>query len=539
MAVSLACVGCTRADFAAFRRERLGLPERREPVILAAVGDIMLSRGVAQEIRKRGDVGHPFSGVIGYLRGADVVFGNLECPLTPGPEIGPRDMILRADPGLRTALAESGFTVLSLANNHALDFGADGLADTLRNLQAVGVECVGAGWDESEAYGAAHFEVGGIRLAFLAYCEPGLAAGSPGVTGTAGEGAVPGASAGTAPGGSAGMISDAPVIAVLDLDRMRAGIREARERADYVVVSMHVGTEYSRDPDSTQVQYARAAVDAGADLVIGHHPHVVQRAERYRDAYIFYSLGNFVFDQVWSRATREGVAVRIFIGSMGLERIELAPVIINGVRPEILRGEEAEAVLSRLSLDVERVVVRGEGGDECAERYTVYPPGPRPGSRTTKRCESDLDADGRVEEYLLRDGRLTITVDREQVWQSPEDWWVDDFTLGDADNDGARELGLSVWKEGSFGPDRPFWVHEEDRSVRNHLFIFRPAGGSLKAVWQSSNLDRPNYAISLEDFDGDGLNELVTVEGDYSDPGKQRTGVWRWSGWGFSRVSEP
>lgn len=509
-------------DFAAFRERRLALPEGREPLVLVAVGDIMLSRGVAGQIERHGDIHHPFSRMKGFLRGGDIVFGNLECPLTPGRKIGIREMVLRADPGLETALAASGFTILSLANNHTPDFGADGIRDTLRNLSAAGIQCVGAGMNDREAYAARYIEEKGVRLAFLAYTDPRLVPASYG--------------AGT----------DNPGIAFLDMDMMRTGIENARRAADFLVVSLHFGTEYAENPDANQIRCARAAVDAGADFVLGHHPHVVQRMERYRGKYILYSLGNFVFDQMWSRATREGLAVKLFIDKSGVKKMEFAPLLINNdAQPEILTGEDAEAVLDRLETDVETICVPGPGADDggggeiAATRHVAYPPGPRVESRLAKIQEFDLDNDGVNECYSLRDGRIEIRVDSRVIWRSPDEWWVDYFFLGDANNDGVPDLNLSVWKQGSFGPQRPFWVDREDGSIRNHLFIFDLVGGSLKPVWQSSNLDRPNYEMTIEDFDGDGRNELVALEGDYEDPGIRRTSVWRWNGWGFSRVSLP
>ncbi len=114
---------------------------------------------------------------------------------------------------------------------------------------------------------------------------------------------------------------------------------------------------------------------------------------------------------------------------------------------------------------------------------------------------------------------------------------MDDFFLGDSDNNSIPELNLLVWKAGSFGPHKPFWVTEEDYSVKNHLFIFKLVEGVIKPVWQSSNLDRPNYKAGLADLDGDGTNELVVMEGEYDDPGVREAGVWRWNGWGFSKIS--
>ena len=159
--------------------------------------------------------------------------------------------------------------------------------------------------------------------------------------------------------------------------------------------------------------------------------------------------------------------------------------------------------------------------------------------RLVQELQFDLDGDGTAENYLLRDGTLTIELDSCIIWQTPHDWWVDYFFFGDADNNGAPELNLIVWKAGRFGPQKPFWIEEDDPGVKNHFFIFKLAEGSIKPVWQSSNLDRPNYRAALVDLSGDGENELVALEGCYNDPVKRKITVWKWNGWGFTRITVP
>lgn len=169
-------------------------------------------------------------------------------------------------------------------------------------------------------------------------------------------------------------------------------------------------------------------------------------------------------------------------------------------------------------------------------RYLLNIPEPLPEYRLEKVRSFDIDKNGLHESYSLQDGVLKVNFDTKTIWQSPESWWVDDFFLGDADNDGIYNLNLLVWKAGSFGSRRPFWITGEDKSIKNHLFIYIPAEGSFKPIWQSSNLDCPNYGSVLEDIDDDGKNELIVSEGDYSIPGERRVSVWRWNGWGFSRI---
>lgn len=511
--------GLPEEDFAAFREKKLKLPSRTEPVCLIAAGDIMLSRGVAGEIRKHGgDPLHPFLKMQEYLKSGDIVFGNLENPITPGREIMMPEMTLRADPGSETALRDAGFTMLSLANNHLLNFGARGLLDTLRYLDNAGIGHAGAGETEEEAFAAKFIDVKGLRLAFLAFTDPALVP-DPYLAG-----------------------AGRPGVAFLDREKMAAAVQGAKEKADFVVVSIHAGTEYEPLPDQAQMRFARQAVDAGADLVLGHHPHVVQKVEKYKGKYIFYSLGNLVFDQKWSRATRIGLTAKIYISADGVEKFELLPVYINDQdQPQVLADEEARTVLENTGLRLEETIVPAWDEENRvfreAGRYICYARKPLLQARLVKNRRFDLDRDGTPEDYSLRDGKLEVAKGSQIIWHSQDDWWVDDFFLGDANNDGVSELSLLVWKSGSFGPHKPFWITQEDMSVKNHLFIFKLAGGVIKPVWQSSNLDRPNYEAALTDLDGDGENELMVTEGDYADPGKREACIWKWNGWGFSKIS--
>lgn len=156
-------------------------------------------------------------------------------------------------------------------------------------------------------------------------------------------------------------------------------------------------------------------------------------------------------------------------------------------------------------------------------------------------ARADLDNDGQKETYRLKNGTLKVQLDQEQIWASDPAWRVTDFALEDVTNDGKSDLSMSVWKAGNFGVAKPFWVEENDMSVKNHFFVFNLLKGKMEAVWQSSNLDEPNCSFAVKDIDGDGKNELLTVEGDYADAPKcikRKKGVWKWNGWGFSREEE-
>ncbi len=156
---------------------------------------------------------------------------------------------------------------------------------------------------------------------------------------------------------------------------------------------------------------------------------------------------------------------------------------------------------------------------------------------TSQEKWADLNGNSIDESYILTAGRLTITESQKTIWQSPSDWQIDSFFLADANNDGLLDLNLSLWKPGSFGTSKPFWLKENDPSVKNHFFIYNLSGDKLKMVWGSSNLSAPNCEFLIQDINGDSQNELVVIEGEYL-TGTACQGryvaLWRWNGWGFS-----
>ncbi len=163
--------------------------------------------------------------------------------------------------------------------------------------------------------------------------------------------------------------------------------------------------------------------------------------------------------------------------------------------------------------------------------------------------QADLDQDDRLETYLLKGLRLTVTEDGRVIWQSPADWRVAQFVLADSNNDGLVDLNMVVWKRGSFGAYRPFWFKGEDRAYCNHLYVFDLSRGQIKPVWMSSGLEAPIISLNIRDVDGDGSNELAVVEQppgtadkDTAPAGKPaciRLTYWRWDVWGFTRVALP
>ncbi len=258
-----------------------------------AVGDIMLSRNVAAKSLAARDPLLPFKGAADLLAFTDFNFANLESPLSGNDKYNPSgSLVFNAVPALAAGLSQYNFKILNLANNHALDQGETGLKYTSDFLDQAGIRRVGLGANLDEAWQPAIVEVRGIKIAFIGASYSSV--------------------------NDSGQTRNGFVARIDDVERLRKAVAAARQSgADFIVVTMHAGTEYTRTPSAAQTAFAHAAIDADADMVIGAHPHWIQTIEKYQGKYIFYSLGNFIFDQMWSRDTREGLAIKITLSKIG------------------------------------------------------------------------------------------------------------------------------------------------------------------------------------------------------------------------------
>jgi len=280
---------------------------------LMFVGDIMLSRAVGRKMRLEENFRWPFEKIKEYLRWADLLFGNLECPITEGRPIRSGEMVFRADPEVVEGLKWTGFDILSLANNHTMNWGELGLKDTFKYLDDAGISYVGAGIDITQALEPKILEVDGLKIAFLAFNDSDVVPISYEATDTR---------AGTA---------------FMRILQMKEKVGEAKEKADLVVVSMHSGTEYAYQPNNRQINFAKSAIEAGADLVVGHHPHVIQKTEEHEDGWVAYSLGNFVFDQTFSERTRRGQILEVIVEEGKIKEVKTTDVRINDFyQPELI-----------------------------------------------------------------------------------------------------------------------------------------------------------------------------------------------------------
>jgi len=294
-------------------------------IVINAVGDVMLAGRWAAGIRKSG-YDSPFRGVAAELKAGDITIANLESPIArSGSEYTDKRFRFRADPELAAALKRSGIDLVTLANNHTMDFGAGALAETMQHLQNAGIAWVGAGSDLAEARKMALYSIKDKKVAFLGYSltRP--------VEFYAGR-----SRAGTAPGLEKIFVED---------------IRRARQEADYVIASFHWGTEGSSQVQPYQRRVAHLAIDAGADVIIGHHPHVLRGIERYKSGIVFYSLGNLVFASK-GRTADAGAMIRLHF-SEGVREAELLPLDILhsrvGFQPQPAPAAQAARIIERLN----------------------------------------------------------------------------------------------------------------------------------------------------------------------------------------------
>jgi len=299
-------------------------------VTMIAVGDVMLSRGVGNRIAQFGPE-FPFAPTAHLLQSCDVAFANLESPISMlGKPMERKEVLFRAAPKSVLGLMYAGIDVVSLGNNHALDYGEDALFETMDILAKNRISYTGVGMNGKAAHRPANIAIKNTKISFLAYSANFY------LTVEAAE-------------GKAG-------VAVIRKEQLKADIKKAKEWADIVVVSFHWGWEYSNHPTDRDKEIAHLVIDAGADLVIGHHPHVIQGVETYNGGLICYSLGNFIFDQD-NEITHRGLILRCAFSKGGIKEAELLPIQIDPkeFRPRLASNETRQSILEevkKLSADL-------------------------------------------------------------------------------------------------------------------------------------------------------------------------------------------
>lgn len=273
--------------------------DKQDLSTLAFVGDIMLSRRVGLTIKKRG-LAYPFLNIREELSKYDLIFGNLESVISDQGNKANQPITFRASPETVNILKEAGFSIVSLANNHALDYGGKALLDCLNILKENGIKATGAGRNIEEASSLNYIEVNGINIGFMAYNSiPPL-----GLRAT----------------------KSSPGVNYLNKESIASEISRVSKTVDLLIVSLHWGIEYQHIQSKEQEEVANELLRSGAHIIIGHHPHVLQPVYIFNQSKIVaYSLGNFIFDQDFSEETSTGGVLLIQLYGKRVVGLEFKP----------------------------------------------------------------------------------------------------------------------------------------------------------------------------------------------------------------------
>ena len=314
-------------------------PDPDGEITLMAVGDVMLGRFV--DSRYQGRISS--DKISGVFRSADVIFGNLEACFGGGISPAQQKAVnLKAPDSALSALKDLGFTVVSLANNHCEDFGADAVAHTQTLLETNGIRNFGGFSQQGKAIPLL-LTIKTVSIGLLGYSAhvPSTAPAGPGYSG----------------------------IAPLSSESVLSDIAALRPRVDVLIASVHWGRECSDGPTAEQVTMAHQMADAGVDVVWGHHPHVLQGVENYKGKLIAYSLGNFIFDQVGSGAT-QSMILQCDIRKRRIFKVRVIPVMVDRYLPRLANAEEGMTLLNhvrrlsdQLTLDPDMPVWRIQWND--------------------------------------------------------------------------------------------------------------------------------------------------------------------------------
>lgn len=315
-----------------------GEPEDGELVHLHFAGDVIFSGSVESKLKKEG-YHYPYEYVRELFENDDLSVLNLETPVTTrGTPAEDKSFVFKAPPKALPSMHQAGVDAVSLANNHTLDQGVEGLLDTMKHLKDSGIHYFGAGTNKQEAYAPVYLERKGIKIALCGFSR-----------------VIPKAD------WAAGKNKPGLAVAYDSAEAVKA-VQGARQNADLVIVMTHWGKERTTKLEKHQTTLAREFVDAGADLVIGGHPHVLQGLERYKGKWIAYSTGNFIFtkkasaEDTWDTAVFEAKCTK-----HGDCRMRLLPFRTEVGQPVPLQGEEGARILKKVESLSRNIAIDANG----------------------------------------------------------------------------------------------------------------------------------------------------------------------------------
>lgn len=287
-----------------------GAARPKDGIVMFATGDVLPARTVNASVTRMNNFRYPVEKTADFLKTADIVFINLETPLIPDCPVTVEGMIFCGDSRNIEALTAAGVDVANVANNHTGNYGSEGITQTVRLLRENNISVSGH-------EGPAILTVKGKKFGFLGYND---------------------------------IDHKESGVAWADKERIVSDIRTLRPQVDFIIVAYHWGVEYVALPQQRQIDLGRTSIDAGADLVIGNHPHWVQGVEMYKGKLITYAHGNFIFDQMWSRETQEGVVGEYVFTDTGLTSVRYFPIIIDNYagQPRFASPAESTRIFNQM-----------------------------------------------------------------------------------------------------------------------------------------------------------------------------------------------
>jgi poly-gamma-glutamate capsule biosynthesis protein CapA/YwtB (metallophosphatase superfamily) len=281
------------------------LPKNKPLFSMLFVGDVMLDRGIRETVETKygGDYLKMFDFIKTSIARSDVSILNLEGPASDKGSDKYNLYSFRMDPDVLKVLRTVGFNVISFTNNHVGDWGRDAFNDTIDRAGHKDFTVIGAGLDYNSAKKPIILEKSGIKVGFLGFSDVGP--------------------------NSMESSEETSGILLLSDPNLESIIKEAKKDINHLVVVVHWGEEYRTDPTERQIEFGRRLVDWGVTVVVGHHPHVIEPTEKYKNGFIAYSLGNFIFDQHFSKETMEGEILEITLNKNGIESSNIKKVVLD------------------------------------------------------------------------------------------------------------------------------------------------------------------------------------------------------------------
>jgi len=509
-------------------------------VSFCAVGDVLLDRGVRTMIRREG-VDYPFKYVGNIIKSHDLAFCNLECPVPRRGFPLNKKYCFRADSSFIEGVVNAGFDIISIANNHTLDWDRSGFTSTQDLLLKNGLYPVGGGKNQKEARSPTIVTINGLKFAFFAFMDM-----------------LPDAII---------YLEDKPGPAYATTEEIVREIEKIRDKVDFIIVSFHWGIEFNRYPRIDHIKKAHKIIDAGADIILGHHPHVLQSVEVYKKRPIIYSLGNFVFDQHELHERQSAIFECVFEKG-NVDSISFIPVILEKSCPRIAEKREGKKIMNTI------IEISNEFGTRFCEKkdklfvkigssFSFKKPicfcgNPKvsvsvlndkivlknsleeiicsrdlPEGKNLKDCCFINDTLGLHLYGILGDKEFTFgeriitatIVDTGLIgpFIDPHTFYPWKIMKADVDGDKEFEICAGVWKSTRY-----------DTVVSNRLFIYNRRGPYIYPKWLGSRVNSPLIDFDFEDIDSDSIDELLTLE--LNEDGSKKINLYKWFEFGFDFI---